>query len=68
VLLICSSVGLNLPSRSGACVCSAGASCLLSVTWHGEALYGLGVRSVGVLLLLGVFFLPGVAPASQQDF
>jgi hypothetical protein len=23
---------------------------------------------VGVLLLLGVFFLPSVAPASQQDF
>jgi hypothetical protein len=43
-------------------------SCFLSVTWHGEALYGLGVRDVGVLLLLGGFFLPSVAPASQQDF
>jgi hypothetical protein len=24
--------------------------------WHGEALYGLGVQDVGVLLLLGGFF------------
>jgi hypothetical protein len=28
----------------------------------------LGVCSVGVLLILGCFFLPSVAPASQQDF
>jgi hypothetical protein len=31
-------------------------SCFLSVTWHGEALYGLGVQGVRVLLLLGDFF------------
>jgi hypothetical protein len=32
--------------------------------WHGEAFYGLGVQGVGVLLLLGVFFLPKVPPVS----
>jgi hypothetical protein len=31
-------------------------------------LYGLGVQGVAVLLLLGVVFLPIVAPASQQVF
>jgi hypothetical protein len=43
-------------------------SWFLSVTWHGEALYRLGFQSVRVLLLLDGFFLPSVAPASQQDF
>jgi hypothetical protein len=43
-------------------------SCFLSVTWHGEALYGLGTQGVEVLILLGDLFLPSVAPASQQDF
>jgi hypothetical protein len=36
--------------------------------WCGEALYGLGVQGVEVLNLLGSFFLPGVATASQQNF
>jgi hypothetical protein len=40
----------------------------LSVTWRGEALCMLGVFGVRVLLLLGGFFLPSVAPVSQQDF
>jgi hypothetical protein len=40
----------------------------LSVTWHGEALYRLEVQGVGILLILGGFFLPSVAPVSQQDF
>jgi hypothetical protein len=31
-------------------------SCFLSVTWHGEALYGLGVQGVEVFILLGAFF------------
>jgi hypothetical protein len=31
-------------------------SCFLIVLWHGEALYGLGVRDVRVLLLPGVLF------------
>jgi hypothetical protein len=30
-------------------------SCFLSVIWHGEALYRLGIQGVRVLLLLGVF-------------
>jgi hypothetical protein len=42
-------------------------SCFLSVKWHGETLYGLGIQGVRVLLLLGGFFLPSVAPASQQN-
>jgi hypothetical protein len=36
--------------------------------WHGEALYSLGVQGVEVLILLGAFFLPSVAPESQQNF
>jgi hypothetical protein len=36
--------------------------------WCGEALCGLGAQDVRVLLLFGVFFLSGVAPASEQDF
>jgi hypothetical protein len=43
-------------------------SCFLSVMWHGVALYGLEVQGVRVLFLIGVFFLPSVAPASQQNF
>jgi hypothetical protein len=43
-------------------------SCFLSGLWHGVALFGLGVRSVGVLFILGGFFLPRVAPVSQQNF
>jgi hypothetical protein len=43
-------------------------SCFLSVMWHGEALYGLGVQGITVLLLLGGFFLSSVAPVSQQNF
>jgi hypothetical protein len=43
-------------------------SCFFSVMWHGEALYGLGVQGVEVLILLGALFLPRVSPASQQDF
>jgi hypothetical protein len=36
--------------------------------WHGEALYGLGVQVLEALIPLGAFFLPSVAPASQQNF
>jgi hypothetical protein len=43
-------------------------SCFLSVACYGEAFYGLAVQGVGVLILLGVFFLPTVAPVSQQNF
>jgi hypothetical protein len=39
-------------------------SCFLSVTWWGEALYGLGVQGVDVLVLLGALFLPSVALVS----
>jgi hypothetical protein len=40
--------------------------CFLSVTWHGEALYELGVQGVKVLILFGALFPPNVAPGSQQ--
>jgi asparagine N-glycosylation enzyme membrane subunit Stt3 len=43
-------------------------SSFLSITWHGEALYGLGIQGVKALILLGAFFLPSVTPASQKDF
>jgi hypothetical protein len=43
-------------------------SSFLSVMWHGEALHGLGVQGVKVLILLGALFLRSVAPAFQQDF
>jgi hypothetical protein len=43
-------------------------SCFLSVTWCGEALYGLGVQGVKFFILLGAFILPTVAPATQQNF
>jgi hypothetical protein len=36
--------------------------------WYGEALYGLGVKGVEVLILLGALFPPSLAPASQQGF
>jgi hypothetical protein len=39
------------------------ASCFLSVTWHGEALYGLGVQGIEARIYFGAFFLPSVAPA-----
>jgi hypothetical protein len=42
--------------------------CLFSVMWLGEALYGLGVCGVRVLLILSDSFLPSVSPVSQQDF
>jgi hypothetical protein len=46
----------------------AAASCFLSVMWRVEAFHGLGVQGVKVSILLGAFFLPSVAPASQQGF
>jgi hypothetical protein len=36
--------------------------------WHGEDLYGLGVHGVEAMILFCAFFLPSVAPASQEDF
>jgi hypothetical protein len=45
---------------------AAGSS--LSVRWHGEAFYGLGLQGVEVLILLGALFLPSVALVSQQGF
>jgi hypothetical protein len=50
------------------CLAAQEPSCFLSVTWRGETLSGLGVQGVGGLILLGGFFLPSVAPASQQNF
>jgi hypothetical protein len=36
--------------------------------WCGEVFYGLDVQGVRVLLLVGNFIMPNVAPVSQQDF
>jgi hypothetical protein len=40
--------------------------CFLSVMWYREALYGLGVQGIEVLIPFGTFFLPSVAPVPQQ--
>jgi hypothetical protein len=50
------------------CLAAPELSCFLSVMWYGEALYRLRIQGVKVLILLGAFFLPSMAPASQQDF
>jgi hypothetical protein len=58
-----------LPSRFGDSIWQQWQhSCFLSVTWHGEAFYGLGVPGVEVLLLLDALFLPSMAPVSHQGF
>jgi hypothetical protein len=44
----------------------AAAALLFSV--YGEALYGLEVQGIEVLILLGAFYVPSMAPESQQDF
>jgi hypothetical protein len=36
--------------------------------WCGEALYGLGVQGVRVLILLGVFFLPSLLQHLSKIF
>jgi hypothetical protein len=66
----CSPAGLLDVFQAGLDLASSSTelSCFLSVTWHGEILYRLGVQCVKVLILLGTLFLPSMAPASQQDF
>jgi hypothetical protein len=62
-LLVCiSQAGLEPASGStGALLVSQ-----CNVAWR--SFLWLGVQGVRVLLILGGFFLPSVAPASQQDF
>jgi hypothetical protein len=50
------------------CLAAQEPSCFLSVTWPGEAFRRLGVQGVEVVILFAAFFLPSVAPASQQGF
>jgi hypothetical protein len=58
-----------LLSRFGASIWQwQGPSGFLSVMWHGEAFYRLGIQGVEVFILLGALFLPSVVPVSQQDF
>jgi hypothetical protein len=58
-LLVCvSQAGLELASGG------VGAFLFSECNVCGEALCGLGVQGVRVLILLGVFFLPSVAPVS----
>jgi hypothetical protein len=64
-LLICWSASSKQVWRQSG---GMGALLVSQLTWHGEALCGLGVWDVWVLLLLCGFILPSVVPASQQDF
>jgi hypothetical protein len=66
----CSAVGLPDVSQAGLEPASGskGALPFSQCVWYGEALYGLGIQGVEVLILLGALFLQTVAPASQQDF
>jgi hypothetical protein len=60
LVLSCWSAGC-LPGRFGASGWQCRQPyCFLSVTWHGEAFYGLGVQGVEVLILLGALFLPSL--------
>jgi hypothetical protein len=43
-------------------------SCFLSVKWHGEAFYELGVQGVRIFIFLSIFFLLSVPLMSQQNF
>jgi hypothetical protein len=65
LLLVC---WMSLKQVWSQCLVAQGLSCFLSVTWHREAVYGLGAQGVEALISLGAFFLPSMAPASQQDF
>jgi hypothetical protein len=58
MMLICSPVGLLGVSQAGLEMASGRwrPSFFLSVTWCGEALYGLEVQGVKVLIFLGAFF------------
>jgi hypothetical protein len=64
-LLVCWMSPKQIWSR---CLAVPEHSCFLSVMWPGEALYGLGLQVVKALIPLGAFFLPSVAPSSQQGF
>jgi hypothetical protein len=67
--LICSPVGLHPSSRLGVSIWQHGTPPGFSA-YHGlgKLCVGWGFGGVRVLPLLGDFFLPGVSPASQQDF
>jgi hypothetical protein len=67
MMLACLPVGLWMFPKQvwSQCLVAQEPSCFLTVMWHGEALYGLGVQGVEVLIFLGDFFLPRVDPASQ---
>jgi hypothetical protein len=43
-------------------------SCFFSITWHGEALYGLRVQGVRVLILLGSFFSANCSSSISAKF
>jgi hypothetical protein len=51
--LVCQMTPKQVWSR---CLAAQEPSCFVSVTWHGEVLYGLGVQCVKVLILLGALF------------
>jgi hypothetical protein len=65
----CSPVGLPNVSQAGLEPVCGSLVALLSSQCHlaWRSFVGVVVHGVKVLILLGDFFLPGVAPASQQD-
>jgi hypothetical protein len=50
------------------CLAAQEPSWFLHITWCSEAMCGLGVQSCQIFASYWLFFLPGVSPASQQDF
>jgi hypothetical protein len=68
MLLICPPVGLLDVSQAGSEPAVQEPSCFLSVTWHGEALYRLGVQGVKVLILLDFFFSAKCASILSAKF
>jgi hypothetical protein len=66
----CSPVGLSNVSKAGWSwfLMVWEPFCFLSVTWYREAFHRLRFQGVEALILHSDFFLPRVAPESQQDF
>jgi hypothetical protein len=65
-LLTCWSASLKQVRSQ--CLAAREASWFLHISWHGEAMCGLGVWGCQSFASSWWFFLPGVSPVSQQDF
>jgi hypothetical protein len=61
--------GLRLPKESGSwCLVVQEPSWFLCLTWSGDVMHGLGVWRSQSFASSWCFFLPGISPASLQDF